>query len=161
MSDMIKVNELTAGYGKSIVLEGMDFTVSAGELISIIGPNGAGKSTLLHAVARQLDTMAGTVYISGTDIREIKGKEFSKKAAVLFTARTRHENESCFDVVSAGRYPYTGWFGIAEKDDIQVIEQVMKETDCYEYRDKLFDNLSDGQKQRVLIAGHWPSVLKC
>ncbi len=152
MSDMIKASGISAGYSKKTVLEGIDFTVSKGELISLIGPNGAGKSTLLHVVARQLGAMAGTVYISGTDIREIKGKDFSKKAAVLFTARTRHENESCFDVVSAGRYPYTGWFGIPEKADIEIIEQVMRETDCYELRDLLFDNLSDGQKQRVLIA---------
>ncbi len=147
-----KTQKLTVGYNKTPVIKDIEIEINKGEIITLIGSNGAGKSTILKSIAGQLSKIAGTVYLDEKDISEFSGKELSEKMAVLFTDKINGEMKTCEEVVSAGRYPYTGHFGILSNKDKEAVEETMKIVGIEDLKDCDFMKLSDGQKQRVLLA---------
>ena len=152
MTDIIRTENLTIGYNGKPLIKDIDIAIKKGEIITIIGPNGAGKSTLLKNLARQLDPIEGCVYFDDTKLSDMSGSELSKKVAVLFTERIKGEMMNCFDVVATGRYPYTGFFGVLSAKDKEIVENTMKLVKVEELRDKDFKKISDGQRQRIMLA---------
>lgn len=144
---------LSVGYGKETVLEQLTFEMNRGEILTLIGPNGSGKSTLLKSIRRQLSPMAGTVYLEGKDLSEVSSPELAKKMASVFTERLHGELMTCGEVVAYGRYPYTGQFGMLTVEDHRIVREAMELVKAAELRDREFDKISDGQRQRVLLAG--------
>ena len=150
---MLELKSLSAGYEKGTpVLKDISFRIERGQLVSFLAANGAGKTTLLMTISRQLKALGGEIYIGEKRIDEFSGKEISKKIAVLFTKREADGSETVFETVAKGRYPYTGWFGRLSDRDRAKVTEALASTDCLELKDRIFDSLSDGQKQRVLIA---------
>ena len=153
MSDYyFSTTELTVGYDGKPLIKDITVNVNRGEILSVIGPNGAGKSTVLKSIAKQLETIGGTVYLDKTDLNTVSGSELSKKMAVLFTDKIKGEMMSCYEVVAAGRYPFTGKFGLLSGTDKKIVEETMQTAGVYELKDTDYSKLSDGQKQRVLLA---------
>lgn len=148
----LSVKELFAGYGKGPVISDISFELKSGEILSLIGPNGAGKSTVLKVIAKYLEKQKGFVYIDQTEQEDISRAELAKKLSVVLTERIRPELMTCREVVETGRYPYTGTFGILNDRDKQAVEQAMRETATLELSDELFNSISDGQCQRVILA---------
>ncbi len=144
--------ELVVGYDNKPLIKNIDIGVNKGEILSIIGPNGAGKSTVLKSIAKQLESISGCIYLDSKDMQNISSSELSKKMAVLFTDRIKGEMMSCEEVVAAGRYPYTGRFGILSENDKKIVEETMKTVGIYDLKDSDYSKISDGQKQRVLLA---------
>jgi len=118
----------------------------------LIGPNGAGKSTILKSIAKQLELIDGCAYLAGESINEMKKEDLAKKMSVVFTEKLKTEMMTCEDVVATGRYPYTGRFGILSEDDYQIVEEVMDLVHVTDIRNEDFQKISDGQKQRVMLA---------
>lgn len=147
-----KTEKLTVGYDNKPIVKDIEIGIDKGEILSIIGPNGAGKSTVLKSIARQLEKISGAVYLDEKEISDYSGSDFSKKTAVLFTDGIKGDMMSVEEVVSAGRYPYTGHFGVLSEHDKEVVFETMKTVGILDYKDKDFDKISDGQKQRVLLA---------
>ena len=152
MDGFLRTEKLTIGYNGNALIKDIDIDVKKGDIITVIGPNGAGKSTLLKSLSRQLPVIAGKVFIADKELSEMSGNELSKKVAILFTDRIKGEMMSCFDVVATGRYPYTGYFGILSKKDIETVENTMKLVGVDELKDKYFKKISDGQRQRIMLA---------
>ncbi len=151
MSDkLLRTENLIVGYGKHIIVQGLDFSVNPGEIVTLIGANGAGKSTLLKTVSAQLAPLAGTVYLH--DKANLSERELAKIMSVVLTVRIDPELMTCEDVVSSGRYPYTGQLGILSGHDRQKVAEAMEMTHVTELRDRAFSQLSDGQRQRVMLA---------
>lgn len=148
----ISTENLSVGYSKKTVLEGLTIGVNRGEIVTLIGPNGAGKSTVLKSLAGQLKLIAGTVCINKRDFALYSRKELSQKLAVVFTQRLRTELMTCRDAVSTGRYPYTGHFGILSAQDRQKVEEAMRLVRITELAGADFTKISDGQRQRVMMA---------
>lgn len=144
-------NNLTVGYGKPLI-EDIAMKVEAGKITVLIGANGVGKSTILKSVAGLLKPIKGVVTIDDVNLSDISSKEVSRKMSLMMTGRSEVEYTSCFDVVSVGRYQFTNIFGKINDSDKKIIEETMKETGAFEYKDTEFSKLSDGQKQRVLLA---------
>ena len=134
------------------VLNHLNLHVKAGETIALVGESGAGKSTILKSIARQLSLIAGTVRLDGEDMKSLTGAELSKKMAVVMTKRLRGELMTCEDVVATGRYPYTGRFGVLRAEDHAAVQNAMELVQVAEIGDSLFDRISDGQRQRVMLA---------
>ncbi|WP_028520656.1 ABC transporter ATP-binding protein [Ruminococcus flavefaciens] len=154
MADMIlRTEELSAGYGKKVIVGGLTIEARRGEILTLIGPNGAGKSTVLKTLCRQLDPLGGTVYIDGKKLSELSGNQLARKVSVLLTGRVKTEYMRCIDVVEMGRYPYTGRLGLLSSEDRQLVTQAMELVGVSELADRDFDRISDGQRQRVLLAG--------
>ena len=144
--------KMCVGYDNRPVIREIEISLPKGEILSLIGPNGAGKSTVLKSIAGQLQLIAGAAYLGDAVLSELKASELAKKMAVVLTQKVKAEMKSCRDVVATGRYPYTGWFGVLSKADSQVVDEVMELTHITDIGDQEFDKISDGQKQRVMLA---------
>ena len=143
---------MCVGYDQRPLIKAIEITLQKGEILSLIGPNGAGKSTVLKSIAGQLKLLGGTVYLGEENLSEMKASDLAKKMSVLFTEKIRAELKTCRDVVATGRYPYTGWFGVLSKEDEQIVDEVMELIHITELSGQDFDRISDGQKQRVMLA---------
>ena len=149
---LMKAAGLSAGYEKKVVVSGIDFTVSGGEILTLIGPTGAGKSTVLRTISAQLPAKAGKVELCGADISAMREGDISKKLALLLTGRLRTERMTCADVAETGRYPYTGRLGILSQEDKRIVREAMELTGVYHIRDEDITCVSDGQRQLVMLA---------
>lgn len=154
MSDKTKIqlNSLSVGYGKTIIVDGISFSVKAGKIVTLIGPNGCGKSTILKSVTKQIETLGGTVAICGKDISGLTGEEIAKSVSMVMTEHIRPEHMTCREIVETGRYPYTGRFGFLTKEDTDKVEYALNITDSMDLADKDFCRISDGQRQRIMLA---------
>ena len=143
---------MCVGYDQRPLIQEIEITLQKGEILSLIGPNGAGTSTVLKSIAGQLKLLGGTVYLGEENLSVMKASDLAKKMSVLFTEKIRAELKTCRDVVATGRYPYTGWFGVLSKEDEQIVDEVMELIHITELSGQDFDRISDGQKQRVMLA---------
>lgn len=148
----VSARGLAVGYDGRSVLRDISFEIQPGEIVTMIGPNGAGKSTLLKSLARQLKIQAGTAEIDGRALSEWPMRALSTRMAVVLTDRVRPELMTCRDVVATGRYPYTGRLGILSKEDEAQIDAAMRAVRALELAGRDFNAISDGQRQRVLLA---------
>ena len=148
----VSVSGLSVGYGGKSVLDRLTFDIRRGEVVCLIGPNGSGKSTLLKSLARQLQILAGRISLCGLPADRLSGKDLSRRVSVLLTDRVRPEKMTCRDVAAMGRYPWTGRMGFLSREDEALVNEALDSVGAEEFALKDFDAVSDGQKQRVLIA---------
>lgn len=148
----IAVRSLTVGYDGKPLVRDIDFDLERGEILSLIGPNGAGKTTVLKSILRQLEPLGGTVYLEGRDLKAMSGQDMARSLAILLTERLRTEMMTGREVVATGRYPYTGPFGLLTKHDWKVVEESMDLVGVRAFEELDFARLSDGQRQRVMLA---------
>ena len=153
MEDWIfQADRLDIGYGTHVLVKGMDLKIRQGEILTLIGPNGAGKSTFLKTITKQIRPLGGTVYLDGRSAGSLDAKQISKIQSILMTRHTEPELMTCKDVVSTGRYPYTGRFGVLGREDLKKVDEAMELVGVRELEEKLFSDISDGQRQRVMLA---------
>ena len=143
---------LAIGYGKTPLLSDICLGVQPGQILTLIGPNGAGKSTLLRTLAGQLAPMGGTVLLEGRSLADYTGTQRAQKLALMAPHSRRMELTTCFDFVSAGRYPYTGRLGILSAEDRQQVHRALELVGAAQLADRDFNRISDGQRQRILLA---------
>lgn len=147
-----KTEDLTIGYNKNILIDNINIKIEKGKILTLIGPNGAGKSTILKTIAKQISKIGGLVYINKEEITGWTEKEMAKKVSVVLTDKIQTEMMSVFDVVSLGRYPYTNILGSLTKNDIEIVYESLRKVNISDLSQKCFSTLSDGQKQRVILA---------
>ncbi|WP_279104377.1 ABC transporter ATP-binding protein [Gordonia paraffinivorans] len=143
---------LTVGYDQRVVIDDLDIEIPDGEVTTIIGSNGCGKSTLLRCLARLLPPRAGTVYLDGEDITQIRPRQVARTLAILPQNPIAPEGLTVADLVARGRHPHQRWYQQATADDEAAIAEAMAMTDTLELADRTLDALSGGQRQRVWIA---------
>lgn len=147
----LELKSLAVGYDSDIIAD-ITATVLPGQIVTIIGPNGSGKSTLLKTVTGQLAGRGGVVMIDGADRTMLSVKEIAKRLSMVMTETVRPELMTCREVIESGRYPYTGMFGKLTGDDREKVDEAIRFTEIKDIADKLFTNISDGQRQRVMLA---------
>lgn len=145
-------HDLSVGYNKKVLIGGIELEIDAGEVVTLIGPNGAGKSTVLKSITRHLDLLGGTVYVDGKDAKSLTFRNFATKFSVVLTERLKTERMTCEEIVAAGRYPYTGFFGKLTQGDREIVAESMALVGASELADTPFEAISDGQRQRILLA---------
>lgn len=144
--------ELKVGYEGRALLEGVRIRLRKGEILTLVGPNGAGKSTILKSITRQLRILGGRVIIGEKELSRFTYQELSRKMAVVLTERVRPELMTCHDIVATGRYPYTGRLGVLGREDEEKVDEAMELVNARGLGSRLFTAISDGQKQRILLA---------
>ena len=147
-----QMKDLSVGYNGNSLIRDINIGINKGEIVTLIGPNGSGKSTILKSITRQLKLIGGTVFFDDTSLMELSYKELSSKMAVVLTERIKTELMNCHDIVATGRYPYTGRLGILTKRDEELVEEAMEAVHAQELGNQDFNAISDGQRQRVLLA---------
>ncbi|MBQ9004129.1 MAG: ABC transporter ATP-binding protein [Eggerthellaceae bacterium] len=148
----LETRDLVVGYNGEPLINDVNIQLHAGEILTLIGPNGAGKSTILKSIAGYLTSIGGSVYISGKPVSELSAHELSLELSVMLTERMRTELLTCADIVETGRYPYTGRLGILTDEDRAKVREAMDMVHVWDLRDRDFMQISDGQRQRILLA---------
>lgn len=152
MEYYFKTEKLSVGYHGIPLIEEIEFGIHKGEILTLIGPNGAGKSTILKSIVRQLEPLGGAVYMEKRDLAGFSRQQLSQSMSVVLTDKIRTELMTCEDVIETGRYPYTGRFGVLSREDHRAVEEAMELVCVTELRDQDFSQISDGQRQRVMLA---------
>ena len=152
MEPYLYTARLAVGYGGKPLIENICLHVRRGEIMTLIGPNGAGKSTILKTLARQLTPMAGAVYLDKQALGQMAEKELAQRLAIVTTERIDPELMTCRDIVSTGRHPYTGRLGLLRAEDRTIVENALAQVHAGELAELPFAQVSDGQRQRVLLA---------
>ena len=148
----LETKDLTVGYHGKPLIKDIALHVQRGRIVTLIGPNGSGKSTILKTIIGQLSKVSGTVFLDGKAMEARSRNEIARRMAILMTARMEPELMTCRDVVSSGRYPYTGKLGILTSEDRAIVERSLVQVGGLDFADRPFANISDGQRQRILLA---------
>ncbi|MEG1043702.1 MAG: ABC transporter ATP-binding protein [Oscillospiraceae bacterium] len=152
MEYVIRTENLDVGYDKDVVIKNVDIDALKGQTICLIGPNGAGKSTILRTLSGMLSPINGTVYIGNSPIHKIKASEKAKQMAVVLTEKLSISMTKGIEIVAMGRAVHTNFWGKLNQEDNEIIEESMKIVDAWDLRDREYNSLSDGEKQKILIA---------
>ena len=150
--EYVLTEQMRVGYGKHEIVQNINLHLKRGEIMTLIGPNGVGKSTILKSFTRQLSMLGGTCVLDNKELETYNDRELAKKMSIVLTGRVQGEYFTCKDIVEKGRYPYTGSFGIFSDEDHRKVMEALELVNMKDYADCLFEQLSDGQKQRVLLA---------
>ena len=152
MSNILEINNLSVNYGTSPVLTNISFTVEVGDFVGLAGPNGAGKTTLVKAILGLLPITSGHVKLFGKLINTFDGwgsigylPQKLSTINALFPATVR-------EVIGLGLLSQSKWPKTINSKDQQKIDQVLKELEITNLRDKMLAELSGGQQQKVLLA---------
>lgn len=153
---ILQTRGLAVGYkskNKLLELESdLSIKVHNGELVCLIGPNGCGKSTLMRTIAGLQEPLAGETFINEVDVKSIKPHQYARLLSLVLTDKINVGAMTVMDIVSIGRYPHTNYFAKLETRDYEMIEQSLESVHLNEYKYRFFNELSDGEKQRVMIA---------
>ena len=144
----ISTNNLTIGYDHHVVQRDLKFELHPGEMVCMLGPNGCGKSTLLRTLAGLQPALSGTFTTSTLNSQ----LSTLPHIALVLTERLSLDNTTVHDVVAMGRYPYTSFLGGLSTTDEQIIEQSLADVGLSNTAQTFFNDHSDGEKQRTLIA---------
>ena len=147
----LHTENMTVGYDGKPLIEHIEIGVRRGEILTLIGPNGSGKSTILKSMIRQLKLIAGTVVLDGQAMAGMKEGDIAQRLSVM-TERIKAELMSCYDLVATGRYPYTGRLGLLSEEDHRIVREAIRTVHAEEFADRPFTEISDGQRQRLLLA---------
>ncbi|MEJ2735857.1 MAG: metal ABC transporter ATP-binding protein [Anaerolineae bacterium] len=142
MTDILQVSNLTVRYNGTHALEGVSFTVHAGERVAIVGPNGAGKSTLFKALVGLLHPARGTMETNGAEFGYV-----TQRSAVDWSFPV-----TVHDVVMMGRIAKMGWLRWQRPSDREIVQRCLAQVGMLDYASRQIRELSGGQQQRVFIA---------
>ena len=152
MNPILRSQSLSIGYPGHTVAADLNLHLTQGRLVCLLGPNGAGKSTLLRTLCAMQPPLAGQVLLNGVDIHTISSRELARLLSVVLTDRVQVGLLSAYELVSLGRYPYTGWNGRLSAEDHRIIRQSIEATGAQDLAARPVDELSDGERQKVLMA---------
>jgi iron complex transport system ATP-binding protein len=139
-------------YAAKTVLEEVSFALEAAQIVAMIGPNGSGKTTLLKMLNATLFPNSGQVLIEGQDTRHWPRQAIARTVAIV-----PQESPAIFpffaeEIVLMGRFPYLRSLAFEDKKDYRIVQDVMARTDSLSFAHRRFNELSAGERQRVLIA---------
>lgn len=146
----MNVQSIMKQYDGKTVVDGVSFEIPKGKVISMIGPNGAGKSTVMGMISRLILKDEGKINFEGKDLSQWKSKELAKKLAILTQHNHVQMKLTIRELVSFGRFPYSGSY--LNKEDEEMVDQAIAYMELKEYEDCYLDELSGGQRQRAFIA---------
>lgn len=152
MGPVLKIEKVAFRYAAEWVLDGIDLEVNRGEVVGILGPNGSGKSTLLRVIEGLCEPERGKVFIKGTDIGKLSRVSLSREVAMVQQENHFSFSFSVLEVVLMGRFPYLGNFQFEGEEDLEVARKAMSATSTLSLSGRLINELSGGEKQRVLLA---------
>ena len=147
---VLEVEKLHFAYNSVSMLRDVSFQVYDSEIVGIIGPNGSGKSTLIKNILRLLNPDSGQVTVDGNKVKEMSVNERAASMSYVPQFITPNFSHSVFYTVLMGRKPYIGW--TYSENDRKITSDTLKQMKLDDLRDRLFNTLSGGEKQKTLLA---------
>jgi ABC-type cobalamin/Fe3+-siderophores transport systems, ATPase components len=149
---MLDTNSLKFSYDGKLVLDDVTLNVEKGEVIGILGPNGCGKTTLLKNLNKNLLPQSGCIMLNDMDILSLKKKDVAKEIAVIPQSNEIRFAFTVREIVSMGRMPFMNTFSSETREDMEIIDNAMKKAGIFEFKDRLINTMSGGERQKVIIA---------
>jgi iron complex transport system ATP-binding protein len=152
-STILQTQALSVGYASTgALLQNLQLEIRPGQLICLLGANGTGKSTLLRTLSGMQQALQGKVILQGKTLGTFSGRDLSQRMSIVLTERGIASHLRVKELLAMGRHPYTGWFGRLNRDDQDIIQRVMEDTAIIHFSDRPLYELSDGERQKVMIA---------
>lgn len=151
MNKILDIKNLSIGYQNEIQ-SNINVELSQGQLICLIGPNGIGKSTFLKTISKVIPSLSGEVILQNKNLNQLNNNDLSKLVGLVLTDHIDGFNLKAKDVIQMGRYPHTGFWGKLQSKDLEIINLVIQQIQIEDLVDRPFSELSDGEKQKVMIA---------
>ena len=153
---MIQLKHLEIGYhAKSkhnSVFKNINLSFETGDLVGLIGNNGVGKSTLLKTITGNLAPLHGEIILNGKQLHQFSTQELAQHISIVVTEKIGGFNLTAWDVVATGRTPYINVFAKLTASDEAIINSSFEQLNISNLKHKLIEELSDGQRQKVMIA---------
>lgn len=148
----LEVNNVHYSYHEYEVLKGLSFEASGGEILGILGKNGCGKTTLMKCITAHLKPKLGSITIDGDDVSCIPRRQLAKNMAIVAQSASLNFPFTVLETVMMGRYPDSELFQDPSDEEMELISRSMKATGILNYAERSVNELSGGEKQRVLIS---------
>ncbi|PCH59154.1 MAG: heme ABC transporter ATP-binding protein [SAR86 cluster bacterium] len=145
---VLNLSNVSLRLAQKQILQGINVTINAGELVVIIGPNGAGKSSLIKVATGELPSSAGAVTFQSKAFNEIDALEKARHMAVLPQQSLLDFGFRSKEVVALGRTPHQSGAQV----DAQIVRSALEKMDVYHLSNRIYTSLSGGEKQRVQLA---------
>lgn len=149
---VLEARHISVSAGRQTILSDCSLEVGKGEFIGIIGPNGAGKSTFLKAMRGMAEQCSGDIFLFGKPLRRMAEKETARRLAFMQQDTHLGFGFTCREIVMSARYPYLSWWQREGEQDRAVAEKCMAFTGVLELAEKSVQDISGGERQRVLLA---------
>jgi len=148
--------DLAIGYAArrkvNTVMQHLSLQARTGELVALIGRNGSGKSTLLRTLVGLQPALSGKVILQGKDLNTIGSSLLPRLVSFASTEPMAIRNIRVRDVIALGRFPFTNWIGTVTPEDEEAVNKAIEATGLMQLTGRSIDNISDGERQRTLIA---------
>jgi iron complex transport system ATP-binding protein len=143
---LLSLERVQARLGKAVVLDGVDLSVAAGEVVALCGPNGAGKSSVIRVAVGLLDTTGGQVRLGGTQIADLSHRQKAERAAYLPQERRIAWNLPAVEMAALGAPFLSGGEALARA------VAALDEVGAGHLADRGVAEMSGGERARVLLA---------
>lgn len=150
-SSSFAVQGLECGYPQRVVISGVDLSFEPGTATAILGPNGSGKSTFLRTLTGELKALKGQVEIGGRRLGEMSVAQIASLVAVVPQQEHIPFRFTAWEIVMMGRLVRAKGLGDSAEDRAAVTK-AMEFTDCAGFKDRPVNELSGGERKRVLLA---------
>lgn len=152
MSTAIDINNLVIGHKGKDILPPITARMEEGSIVALAGPNGSGKTTLFRTLTSSLPPISGTINFFGKPLSQYNTKQKAALFSIVLTEKPDDIFLKVSDIVAAGRYPQLGLLARLRDEDEAVITRSLQTIGIEHLRDRNFNALSDGEKQKVMIA---------
>lgn len=149
----IEVKNLSFAYKKGTpVLQNVSFELESGKLVCLLGPNGVGKSTLFKCMLGLLKNFGGSVFVEGEDVSRLTQKQLARKIAYIPQSTAPAFNYTVGEVVLMGTTALTDSFASPGRKEKKLADEALETLGIGHLRDRMFMNISGGERQLALIA---------
>jgi len=146
MSDYLRTERLTLGYGDTVAVRDLDMSVAKGEFLALLGPSGCGKTTTMRAVAGLLAPRGGKIWLDGVDITRLAANR--RQIGLVFQSYALFPHLSVFENVAFGlRLKGLGGAALDRK-----VAEGLTTVGLESFAGRKIPELSGGQQQRVALA---------
>ena len=148
----VETENLRAGYGRKMVLRGLNLKINKGDFIGLMGPNGSGKSTLMHCLTGVIVPTKGRIRWGKRPLSAYSRKTLAREFSVVESEEKPAFPFSVAELVEMGRYPYLKRFQGLTEADRKAVRRALRATRLTGYEDRTLHQLSSGERQRVFLA---------
>ena len=150
--ELMAAENISFTYETSLVFKDLSVSVQKQDFIGLIGPNGSGKSTLLKIMGGVLKADSGSILFKNSSVSKINKKLFAQSVSWVPQEHPMVFPFKVSEIIMMGRHPYLSAFSFESKEDYDITRRAMETTMTSQFADRYFNEISGGEKQRVMIA---------
>lgn len=148
----LELRNLSCGYGQRKVVDSISLSMNTGEVIGLLGANGCGKTTLIKTILGLLPVQGGEVLLDGKNIKNWTSARIARVIGYIPQMHTPPFPFQVVDVVLMGRTAHINPFASPSSKDVKIAEQALEMLSISYLRDRIYTEISGGERQLVLIA---------